>query len=174
MNWKALKQFDQLFAEGETSNELLELPLGKRILEMEFVTPSTKKTIAKTNLYDTFYSETILPRFSIFKSLLDKYNLADTNFDEAELAALVRIEKDKEQILDTGKSQKEIATLYFDDAKYLKKGSRLYHAMLRVLEVDTLAVDEHDQQFLFVLHAKTKLQRQSSFVRTTINCVNQD
>ena len=151
MNWKALKQFDQLFAEGETSNELLELPLGKRILEMEFITPSTKKTIAKTNLYDTFYSATILPKFSSFKSLIDKYNLADTNFDESELAALVRIEKDKEQILDTGKSQKEIATLYFDSAKYLTRGTKLFDAVLTILEVAELPVDEHDQQFLWVL-----------------------
>ena len=156
MNWKALKQLDQLFAEGETSSDLLQLPLGKRILEMEYVKPSTKKTIAKTNLYDTFYAESLQTKFSSFKTLIEKYNLAETNFDEFELAALVKIEKERELILDLGKSQKEISTLYFDSAKYLTKSSKLFDAVLKVLDVSELAVDEHDQQFLFVLHCKSK------------------
>lgn len=159
MNWKALKQLDQLFAEGETSSELLQLPLGKRILEMEYIVPSTKKTIAKTNLYDTFYSESLQEKFNGFKSLIDRYNLADTNFAETELAALVKIERERETILDSGKSLKEISTLYFDSAKYLNKPSRLYDAVLRVLDVVELAIDEHDQQFLFVLHCKTKIPK---------------
>jgi hypothetical protein len=159
MNWKALKQLDQLFAEGETSSELLQLPLGKRILEMEYIVPSTKKTIAKTNLYDTFYSESLQEKFNGFKSLIDRYNLADTNFAETELAALVKIEREREAILDSGKSLKEISTLYFDSAKYLNKPSRLYDAVLRVLDVLELAIDKHDQQFLFVLHCKTKIPK---------------
>lgn len=159
MNWKALKQLDQLFAEGETSNELLQLPLGKRILEMEYVTPSKKKTIAKTSLYDTFYSEKILSKFNAFKNLIDKYKLADTNFYESELAALIRIETDKERILETNKNQKEIATLYFDSAKYLTKPSKLYDAVLKVLEVLELPINEHDQQYLTVLHCKNKIAK---------------
>lgn len=157
MNWKALKQLDQLFVEGETSTELLELPLGKRILEMEYVKPSTKKTIAKTNLYDTFYAESLQTKFSSFKTLIEKYNLAETNFAEFELAALVRIENDREQIIDSEKSQKEIATLYFDSAKYLTKSSKLFDAVLKVLDVSELPVDEHDQQFLWVLNCKSKV-----------------
>jgi hypothetical protein len=159
MNWKALKQLDQLFAEGETSSELLQLPLGKRILEMEYVVTSTKKTIAKTNLFDTFYSESLQENFNSFKSLIDRYNLADTNFGETELAALVRIERERESILDSGKSLKEISTLYFDSAKYLNKPSKLYGAVLKVLDAYELAIDEHDQQFLFVLHCKTKIPK---------------
>jgi hypothetical protein len=160
MNWKALKQLDQLFEEGETSNELLQLPLGKRILEMEYVVPSTKKTIAKTTLYDTFYSETLQGKFNCFKSLIDRYNLTDTNFAETELAALVRIEEERESILNSGKSQKEISTLYFDNAKYLNKPSKLYDTVLKVLDVSQLAIDEHDQQFLFVLHCKSKIPKE--------------
>lgn len=159
MNWKALKQLDQLFAEGETSSDLLQLPLGKRILEMEYVVTSTKKTIAKTNLFDTFYSESLQENFNSFKSLIDRYNLADTNFAETELAALVRIERERELILDSGKSLKEISTLYFDSAKYLNKPSRLYSAVLKVLDAYELAIDEHDQQFLFVLHCKIKVPK---------------
>lgn len=159
MNWKALKQFDQLFVDGEASNELLEIPLGKRILEMEYITVSSKRTIAKTALYDSFYSETFLPKFKIFKNLIERYDLADTNFDEDELTALVKIESDKEIILENDKSQKEIATLYFDSAKYLTKGTRLFNAILTILEVTALPVDEHDQQFLTILHCRNKIPK---------------
>lgn len=157
MNWKALQQLDQLFVEGETSSELLQIPFGKRILEMEYIVPSTKKIIAKTHFYDAFYAESLQTKFSSYKTLIEKFNLAETNFEEFELAALVRIENDRELILDAEKSQKEIATLYFDSAKYLTKPSKLYDVVLKVLDVLELPIDEHDQQFLWVLHCKSKV-----------------
>ncbi len=156
MNWKELKLFDQLFMEGETSIELLEIPLGKRIFDMECISRSSKKNISKTFHYDKFYIETIQPKFSKYKSLIERYNLENTNFDETELEALVRIEEDKKQILDSGKSQKEISTHFFNSAKYLKKTSLLYNAVLKILNVSELLIDEHDQQFLWILHCKCK------------------
>ncbi|MBE7510457.1 MAG: hypothetical protein HS118_09705 [Bacteroidia bacterium] len=156
MKWKAFKQLNQLYTEGETSNELLNVPLGKRILEMEYVIASTKKTISKTNHYDNFYSEKLQTKFKTYKELIEKYNLVDTNFEESELDALVKIEQSREQILDSNKSQKEISTLYFDSAKYLTKTSRLYNAVLSVLEITELPIDEHDQQYLKILHCKNK------------------
>lgn len=156
MNWKTLKLFNQLYVEGETSRELLENSLGKRIFEMEYVSVLNKKTIAKTNLYDLFYFEGLNAKFNEIKILLDKYGLTNTNFDQNELEALVEIEANKEQIIATNKSQKEIATLYFDSAKYLRKSSKLFDAVLKVLEVSELPVDEHDQQFLWILHCKCK------------------
>ena len=159
MNWKTLKLYNQLYVEGETSIELLENSLGKRIFEMEYITIVNKKTIAKTNLYDTFYSDSMLTKFNDYKGLLDKYYLTNTNFDKIELEALLSIEANKEQILETNKSQKEIATLYFDSAKYLKKSSKLFDSVLKVLEVSELPVDEHDQQFLWILHCKCKMPK---------------
>ena len=156
MNWKTLKLFNQLYVEGETSKELLENSLGKRIFEMEYVTVVNKKTIAKTNLYDSYYFEGLNAKFNEYKNLLDKNGLTNTNFDQTELEALVKIEANKEQIIETNKSQKEISTLYFDSAKYLRKSSRLFDAVLKVLEVLELPVDEHDQQFLWILHCKCK------------------
>jgi len=115
-----------------------------------------KKTIAKTNLYDSFYFEGLNAKFNEYKNLLDKNGLTNTNFDQTELEALVEIEANKEEIIETNKSQKEIATLYFDRAKYLRKSSKLFEAVLKVLEVSELPVDEHDQQFLWILHSKCK------------------
>ncbi|HBG69190.1 MAG: hypothetical protein A2W93_07670 [Bacteroidetes bacterium GWF2_43_63] len=166
MKWKALKQLNQLYKEGETSNELLGVPLGKRILEMEYVIIENKKTISKTNYYDSFYSENLQEKFRNYSELIERYNLNDTNFEESELNALLKIEQTREQILDSSKSQKEISTLYFDSAKYLTKSSKLYNAVLSVLEINELPIDEHDQQYLKILHCKSRIPK------TIILCEN--
>jgi hypothetical protein len=159
MNWKSIKLFNELYEKGETSKELLNIPLAKRIMEMEYITSSNKNLIQKTPLYDDFYLESLQQKFHQYALLLNKYQLQDTNFNEKDLVALCSIELNKEAILYEGKSVKEISTLYFDDAKYLKKGVKLFEAVLKVLEVDTLPVDEHDQQFLHILHCKNKVPR---------------
>ncbi|MCK9480157.1 MAG: hypothetical protein M0R38_00140 [Bacteroidia bacterium] len=159
MKWKALKQLNQLYIEGETSTELLGVPLGKRILEMEYVITVNKKTISKTDSFDCFYSENLQEKFINYSGLLERYSLNDTNFEESELDALLKIEQNREQILDSDKSQKEISTLYFDSAKYLTRASKLYNAVLNVLELNELPIDEHDQQYLKILHCKSRIPK---------------
>lgn len=156
MNWKALKQLHELFASSETSNAILKIPLVQRWYEMGLIEDVDKKTVAKTMLYDSYYKKEFLQQFNSFENLLTSNNLAETNFKEKELLALLRIQNDKEEILITGKSQKEIATLYFDSAKYLTEGSVLFNSILKILQVTELPIKEHNQQFLFVLHCKSK------------------
>ena len=59
-----------------------------------------------------------------FENFLKKYDLIETNFKEEDLYSLLKIQTNKTDIKLTEKSQNEIATLYFDSAKYLTKGSR--------------------------------------------------
>lgn len=155
MNWKQYKFFNQLFTEGETSVELLNCSFAKRAIEMGYIIEN-KKTISKTELYYNFYLKEIAEKFHIYNQLLKKYDFIYTNFDEKQLESLVKIEIDKEQILDENKSIKEISTLYFDNAKYLKKKSKIFEVILKILDVVELPVDEHDQQYLYVLHCKSK------------------
>lgn len=166
MNWKTLKQLYQLYTDGETSNAILKIPLVQRWYEMELIEDADKKTVAKTKLYDSFYKKELLSQFKSFEDLLSSHNLTETNFQEEELSALVRIQNDREEILITGKTQKEIGTLYFDSAKYLGEGSSLYKAILKILQVTELPTKEHNQQFLFVLHCKNKTPK------TIILCEN--
>lgn len=156
MNWKALKQLHELFADGETASAILKIPLVQRWYEMELIEDVDKKLVAKTKLYDSVYKKELLSQFKSFDGLLNSHGLTETNFQEEELSALVRIQNDREEILITGKTQKEIGTLYFDSAKYLADGSSLYKAILKILQVTELPTKEHNQQFLFVLHCKSK------------------
>ena len=125
MKWKALKQLNQLYIEGETSTELLGVPLGKRILEMEYVITVNKKTISKTDSFDSFYSENLQEKFINYSGLIERYSLNDTNFEESELDALLK----------------------------------LYNAVLSVLELNELPIDEHDQQYLKILHCKSRIPK---------------
>ncbi len=156
MNWKTLRRLNELYCVGTTSSEILEFPLVKRWVEMEFMEPTDRKSVKKTGRFDQFYKKELLLQYQSFNQMLSEFGLSETNFKERELRALLSIQAEKEDILKNGKSQKEIGTDYFDSAKYLTRGTVLFNAILRILEVTELPVDEHDQQFLYVLHCKNK------------------
>ncbi|MDR0232109.1 MAG: hypothetical protein LBI82_08320 [Dysgonamonadaceae bacterium] len=158
MNWKQYKYFNQLFTEGETSAELLKCSFAQRAKEMNYIVEN-KKTVNKTELYDKFYQKEISEKFDQYNQFIEKYKFTDTNFDEKQFESLIKIEMNKEQILDENKSIKEISTLYFDSAKYLKKKSRIFEVILKILDITELPVDEHDQQYLYVLHCKNKIPK---------------
>lgn len=156
MNWRAAKQLNQLFTEGKTTDELLKFPYAQRLASMEYFIPE-KKTLVKTERFDSFYLQKHQDQFNNFSKLLSDYNLTETNFELNELEALLKISNEKESISEKVITQKEISTLFFDDAKYLNKGTKLCNAVMQILELDTLAVDEYDQQFLWVLNCKNKI-----------------
>jgi hypothetical protein len=158
MNWKEIKQFNQLFIEGKTSVDLLKCSFAKRAKDMGYIVEN-KKNITKTDLYDNFYIKQIAEKYDKYNQLLERYDITNTNLNERELENLVKIENNKELILDNERSIKEISTLYFDNAKYLKNTSKLFEIILKILEVSELPVDEYDQQYLLVLHCKNKIPK---------------
>lgn len=115
----------------------------------------------KTKEFEELFKEEIFPSFQKYNSFIKKFQIVglENYFTIKEIESLMKIQSDREQILDSEKSQKEIATLYFDSAKYLTKPSQLYDAVLKVLDVSELSVDEHDQQFLWVLNCKNKVPK---------------
>lgn len=159
MNWKQIKQLHSLYLEGSTTNAILESPLVKRWQEMEYLNDLDNKSVTKTQLFDSNYEKELLPKYKLYKQLLDSLDLIDSNFDEIELNALLRITNDREEILITGQTLKEIGTIYFDSAKYLNEGSLLHKVILKILHVVELPIKQHEQQFLFVLHCKQKVPK---------------
>jgi hypothetical protein len=156
MNWKQLKQLYQLITTVETSAELLDTPLGRRLYDMEYIITPHRKAIQKAPLFDSFDYGSYLEEFYRFQTLLTKYDLLETNFNKIELLALLRIDLDREVIIGSNKSQKEISSKYFDSSKYLKKDSKLSKAIRKILDTNDLYVTEHDQQYLYVLHCISK------------------
>lgn len=156
MNWKAIQQLHELYQEGRISSEILKYSYIERQVEMERILKKGK-LLVKTDLFDDFYERKHLDKFERIKKMLIQYELVtSTNFKENDLEALLKIEEGKEKILDKEFSQKEIATRYFDDSKYIKTGTKLHEAILKILDIETLRRDEHDQQFLYILHCQSK------------------
>ena len=114
------------------------------------------KSLVKTDLFDEFYERKHLKKFERIQKLLIQHDFVSSNFKEKDLEKLLKIEQEKDAIIDGGFSQKEISTHYFDDSKRLKKSLNLREAVLKILELKTLHRDEHDQQFLYVLHCQSK------------------
>src|SRR5690348_10423241 len=142
MNWKVFKQLHQLYTEGETSNDILQVPLVQRWYEMDYLENRNRKTVGKGKLYDTLYQKELLQKYQSFETLLVTHDLLDTNFKEEDLVALLNVQSDREEILITEKSQKEISILYVNNEKYLKKGSLLFTAVLKILRVTELSSEE--------------------------------
>jgi len=85
MNWKQYKFFNQLFAEGETSIELLNCSFAKRAKDMGYIVEN-KNAINKTELYDDFYKKEISEKFNLYNQLIKNYEFVYTNFDEKQLS----------------------------------------------------------------------------------------
>jgi hypothetical protein len=76
-----------------------------------------------------------------------------------QINSLIDIRDDKEELLKQNISLKEISTTYFKSAKKIKEDSQLYKAILSILGVTSLKRDEHDHQYLWILHAHNKKPR---------------
>lgn len=153
MNWKELKGLNELFINGTLSDKIKH-PYYDRLISMGYLYQQKNKYF-KTEAFDIFFKNTHLVEFNTLNQLLTRHLLTHTNFQITDVQALLRIENDK-SLLEKDTTVKEISTLYFNSAKYLKKGSLLYKAVLSILELEVLPVDEHDQQFLYVLHCSSK------------------
>jgi len=155
MNWKALQQLHQLYESGTISSDLLRHSYVERLRDMGYMNLENK-LLNKTDLCDGFYERKHLAQFKRIKEMLVRYDFVNTNLKGNDLEILLNIEQKKDDILHKEFTQKEIATRYFDDSKYLKTGSKLHEIILKILDVETLRRDEHDQQFLWVLHCQSK------------------
>lgn len=155
MTWKALQQFHQLYTTRQTTASLRKSPFIERQIEMGRIEVQGK-TLKATSHFDDMYEAKHLALFQNITTLLSKHQLLNTNFKENDLTTLLHIQADKKEILHKQYSQKEISSRYFKDSKYLKTGSKLQQAVLKILETDQLTRTKHNQQFLYVLHCSSK------------------
>jgi hypothetical protein len=154
MNWQAIKQLNLLHTEGSVPTDILKFAYIKRMVDMDYIRQADNKTLVKSKSFDPFYANTLLPKFRQYQAFLNRYELQGLNLDETDIQALLQLEIDRDIILAEGKSQKEISALYFGGSKKLRSNSRVYDAAVKILGLETLPRDEHDQQFLYVLHCE--------------------
>jgi hypothetical protein len=155
MNWQAIKQLNLLHTHGSVPADILKFSFIKRMVDMDYIRQTDSKTLVKSKSFDPFYTNTLLPKFCQYEAFLNRYELQGVNLDETDIEILLQLEIDRNIILAQGKSQKEISASYFGGAKKLRRNSRVYDAVVKILGLETLPRDEHDQQFLYVLHCES-------------------
>jgi len=122
---------------------------------MDYIRQTDRKTLSKSKSYDPFYANTLLSKFLQYEEFINRFEFDSLNLDEIDIQILLQIKDNRDAIISEGRSQKEISASYFGGAKKLRRNSRLYDAVVRILGVETLARDEHDQQYLYVLHCES-------------------
>jgi len=153
MKWSVIKQLHSLYKSGETDKSLLKSSIGKRLFEMDIISEPVKSLIFKKGDYNNIYETKYKTDYDLAFQIIEKYDLYNTNFSIDEYKALKDIVN--ANISDT-LTLKEISSIYFKGSKNIRKDTKLHQAILNILEVDYLAEDEHDQQYLTVLHCKSK------------------
>jgi len=168
MNWKHIKILHDYYEQKINSikQNLLNEPLLNQYNKYGYFSPE------QFNEYKGIYESKHLNEFFKINNFLLTNNLEDSNFEVEQLNILQQIYNDKEQIIETENiSRKEISTKYFNGSKILKKNSKLYEAVLQILEIQNLAEDENDLQYLWILHPKLEtnavlLCENDNYIRT--------
>lgn len=157
MNWKTLQILFSLYKnEFYDSKYLLKTYYGKTLAKSGFINIDGK---SKLDNYDTFFEQKWLKEYELIKNFLIEFGLTNYNFELEQIKSLIDLRDDKEELLKKNISLKEISTIYFKSAKKIKEDSQLFKAILSVLDVTSLKRDEHDQQYLWILHAHNKKPR---------------
>lgn len=123
----------------------------------------------KTKDFEEPFTEEIFPSFQKYNSFISKYQIEslENHYSIQEFEALIKIEKDKEQILSSEFSFQTILTQYFGSSKHRKVDSILSDAIKIILGIEYFLEESKDQQFLSILYPKTE-------TRFVILCENQN
>ncbi len=155
MNWKHLKILNEYYEQKISSikQDWLKVPLLNQYNKLDYFNPEYFEEFK--NIYESKHFK----EFSKIEQFLNEYDLTNTNLDLQQIEILLKINQEKKQIIEKENiSRKEISTIYFNNSKTLKKNTKLYNAILQILDIEQLAEDEHDLQYLWILHPKIETQ----------------
>lgn len=157
MNWKTLQILNSLSQNNEVDGKyLISQPYGKTLIEAQLINPDGKN---KQMNFDVFFKKKWCAVYDEINKFLSKFDLLHHNFELEQIHSLQRVEEDKKELIEEETSLKEISTTYFGSAKKVKEESQLYKAILSILNLSSLKRDEHDQQYLWILHAENRLPK---------------
>lgn len=158
LTWRDIKALYQLYHERQTRAQIREHPYIEHLFSypdkcLEYIQKGAKRVIVPTNKFNAEYTtqgiELIYLTYEKF--LLENELLKiQSNFSEFEIRALMALKNSdsilnelKEKIGKGEESRKGISILFFKSSKYIKKGSALEHAVLKVIGVKEFPQNEN-------------------------------
>ncbi len=158
LNWRVIKALYQLYHLRQTRAKIQEHPYIAHLFSypskcLEYVQKGTKKIIVPTKQFDAEYTKQgIESLYHNYEQFLSENELLkiQSNYTEFELRALMSMRNSKSilnelktKIEQGEESRKGVSNLFFKSSKYIKKGSALESAVLKVLGVKEFTQSEN-------------------------------
>jgi len=114
------------------------------------------KQFGTTNKFYEYYSDEITIAKKQCESFIEKYsfNYLENHYSVGDIEALIKIENEKEKIIESDVALTNILAIYFGSSKYKSANSNLAKAIKNILGIDIFPEEVKDQQFTSILYPK--------------------
>ena len=129
----------------------------RHLIDRKAIEPKGKQFGTTKKFYEN-YSEGILTAFNQCSSFIEKYDIGylENHYSIEEIEALIKIETDKQKIIEQEIAFQNILTLYFGSSKHKTPQSNLSKAIKTILGIEFFPEEIKDQQFISILYPKKK------------------
>jgi hypothetical protein len=116
------------------------------------------KQFSITKKFEEKYSEEIDTVFSNCRSFIEQYKLSylENYYSIQEFEALIKIEHNKQKIIEQEISLQNILAVYFGSSKHRSAQSNLSRAIKTILEIEFFPEESKDQQYISILYPKNE------------------
>lgn len=127
------------------------------LIDRKAIEPNGKQ-FSVTRKFEENYSEEINITFNQCSYFIAKYDLAylENHYSIEEIESLIKIETDKQKIIEQEIALQNILTMYFGSSKHKTAKSNLSKAIKTILEIEFFPEESKDQQFTSILYPKRK------------------
>jgi hypothetical protein len=127
------------------------------LIDRKAIEEKGKKLGTTKKFYDSFADE-ITDTFSHCSAFIEKFSFdyLENHYSVGEIETLIKIENEREKILESDNALTNILAIYFDSSKYKTTNSNLAKAIKTILGIDIFPEEIKDQQFTSILYPKEK------------------
>jgi len=132
-------------------------PLILHFIDRNYLIVSkNSKKFCRTNSFEQSFIEEIFPLYQKYDSFIKKNQIEnlENHYSVKDFGNLIKIENNKDEILNNEYTFQSILTDYFGSSKHRKINSILSEAIKKILDIDYFPEEGKEQQYLSVLYPK--------------------
>jgi hypothetical protein len=127
------------------------------LIDRKAIEEKGKKLGTTKKFYDSCCEE-IIDTFNQCSSFMEKFSFdyLENHYSIGEIETLIKIETEREKIIESDIALTNILAIYFGSSKYKTTNSNLAKAIKTILGIDIFPEEIKDQQFTSILYPKEK------------------
>jgi hypothetical protein len=155
--YKVVKYLTKLSAVKVLPIEFAKENYIRYLIDRKAVEEKGKKLGTTKKFYDSFADE-ITDTFNQCNSFIEKFSFdyLENHYSVGEIETLIKIETEREKIIENDIALTNILAIYFGSSKYKTTNSNLTKAIKTILGIDIFPEEIKDQQFISILYPKEK------------------